>query len=212
MARNLSVNSVSSLSVVRLLTLVGAVLALLVSCSDNDEAHRGKKARPAADESTWAIHVYVGEPGARKRVDIAPVPEVSFPAGPTQFAPLPASPSDLWNLDSSTRSRPATETSEPGSNTQAVIGDADGGGKEFVQDLSGQNGWALAWGAAVQCTTAGRTGAPVVPPWKQQPVGFAWSIFQRPPNSCDQEVIYSETLLCVANELARIAEATAPTC
>ena len=84
MARKLSLKVVTFSVYTRALSLLIAVFLVLgVSCSGDDEAHRGKTAPPSADESTWFIHVYVGGPGARKRVDIAPVQEVSFPAGPT---------------------------------------------------------------------------------------------------------------------------------
>ncbi len=51
---------------------------------------------------------------------------------------------------------------------------------------------------------------PIVPPWSPSGAGYAWSIFAHAPESCDQEVAYSEALLCTANELAKVADAIAP--
>ena len=54
-------------------------LALAVSCSsDTDGSHKApsNKVDPL---SQWNIHLYVGKPGQQTRVDLSPVPDISFP-------------------------------------------------------------------------------------------------------------------------------------
>lgn len=195
-----------------LLALIVA-LALTASCSGDDEGRSPKKPSPPDTDSEWAVHVYVGAPGTWKRFDFGPVPEVSFPAGSFEGAgPLPGSPRDLWKAEPSQKAAGGASGESPGSKPQAVI-DTKDGGAQVDQALSNDpKTWALVAGAAVQCSGEARVGGVVVPPWSKLDgqSKYAWSIFQNPPSSCSALVIYSEQLLCIANELARVAEAVAP--
>lgn len=211
MARKLSLRSIASAElVVRGVVALIALFALTTACSGDDDGRAPKKSPSPGEETEWAIHVYVGEPGSWKRVDFGPVPELSFPADPYVGAgPLPASPKELWAAKPDGKA-PSESAKSPGSKPQAVVGSGDAG-VEFEQDLTGKTGWALVAGAAAQCQPPGRVAGVVVPPWKETTAGkYAWSIFPAPATSCDEQVINSERLLCIANELARVAEAVSP--
>jgi hypothetical protein len=128
----------------RSLLAVVTALALTASCSGDDEGRSPKKPAPPNPDTEWAVHVYVGEPGAWKRFDFGPVPEVSFPAGPFESAgALPASPADLWKGAPSPGAEGSDGEKSPGSKAQAVV-DTKDGGVQIDQTLSTDpKSWAL---------------------------------------------------------------------
>ncbi|MCK6535568.1 MAG: hypothetical protein L6Q84_21560 [Polyangiaceae bacterium] len=145
-------------------------LALTASCSGDDDGRSPKKPALPNPDTEWAVHVYVGEPGAWKRFDFGPVPEVSFPAGPFDGAgALPGSPADLWNGPPNPSETSSKGGKAPGSKAQAVV-DAKDGGVQIDQTLSTESkSWALVAGAAAQCQPDVRLGpatAALVPPWR----------------------------------------------
>ena len=199
---------------------LAALIALSASCSGDDAAD--KRAKPSVESRPdWAVHIYAGVGAARRRIDVGAVPELSFPAGvgAPSAGSLPDSPGDVWKAKPKLTLGQKTSGATPGSKPQAVVGGPDGG-IEFDQKLDDPSGWALVWGAAMECGFGGaRLGGggpnpfldtPIVPPWDSYGPGYAWSIFPAAPKSCDQEVAYSEALLCTANELAKVADAIAP--
>ena len=87
MERNVSLkpNARPTLALRSLLALV-VLFSLAASCSGDDGGSPSKKPQAPDDANQWAVHVYIGEPGAWTRVDLGPVPEVSFPAEPVAGA------------------------------------------------------------------------------------------------------------------------------
>ena len=206
--------------------LVAAALPLS-SCSDDASSPRSKQpAEPPA--SDWSIKIFVGEGASAKRVDLRPVPSLSFgdqPLAQALAGKVPAQPGELMAGGAPKLAAAAGSgeghPSGPGSKPQALIDGADGGAV-VEQDLTGDTGWALVYGAAAECgfpasrSLVGEPGAnphlngpPVLPPWKP----FTWSIFPAggsspaAPQSCDQQLAYSEAVMCVANELSAVADA-----
>lgn len=195
----------------RMLTLCG--LALVSSCGDEEASQPHNKPPPLVDPlSQWAFRIYVGDPKQPEklqRVKLRPVREVSFPAAAQQ-------PKDLLRAEVKPASKP---------NGVVEIGDASIGFDE--DDLSEATGWALVYGAAAECGMINdydpdgilnpfvSEQTPVVPPWLDTPPTTpptppTWGIFESKPSTCEQSVAYSETLLCIANELARVAETLTP--
>lgn len=198
----------------------------LSSCSEDTGSRAGKKpAEPP--ESEWSIKIFVGEGAASKRVDLRPVRELSFGGQDLTQAvagDVPSSPTDLMSsgplqLSGAKAGSTGGKVSGPGSKPQALIGGEDGGAV-LEEELNGSAGWALVYGAAAECGFLGTriigeaanphiNGPPFVPPWRNN----AWSIFPpatsapAAPQSCDQQLAYSEALLCVANELSAVADA-----
>jgi hypothetical protein len=189
-----------------------ASLALGTSCAEDESpGPRAKKPTEQDPLGEWAFHVYVGDSGTEKRYDLRPVREVSFPA--SQQATLEAE----------------APNGAPKLKPNLVVDTPDGG--HTLPDLTGTEptAWALVHGAASHCGMRDYNGGisgqppgpgfaisalvisqnPVVPPWNTM-VTNGWSIFEHPPATCEESLAYSETLLCVANELAHVAEAVSP--
>ncbi|HMR10299.1 MAG TPA: hypothetical protein PKA88_31195, partial [Polyangiaceae bacterium] len=221
-----SVNWASAFRVALLL-----LVAAIASCGDGDAARKSKsESQPPDPLSQWAIQIYVGDGPNRKLVKLPPVPEVSFDN--SADAVLQASAPKTGKLASGKRtglptgtpgkSKPASGSPAgapaPGSQTKALI-EGDDGGASIEQDLSTPSGWALVYGAAAECGMVPESGPAdtfllneaVVPPWGALPSGGnAWSIFQRRPESCSEQLQQSQTLLCIAGELNALASAIAP--
>jgi hypothetical protein len=195
----------------RMLTLCG--LALVASCGDEDASQPRRKPPSLVDPlSEWAFRIYVGDPKQPEKlqqVKLRPVREVSFPAAEQQAG-------KLLKAEVKPASKP---------NGVIEVGDASIG---FDEDNLGiPTGWALVYGAAAECGMINETTAPdglplnpyvreqtpVVPPWLDPtpPLATAvWGIFESKPSTCEQSLAYSETLLCIANELARVADSLSP--
>ncbi len=203
------------------LVLFGSLFLLGgVSCSDDDVGSPKKPSQPDP-LSEWSIKIFVGKPGREQRVDLGPIRELSFPGldVPSVYdGALPGSAEELFKMQPpgfpslSPAKKHGADTS-PSSKPTAAIGVGDGG-VVYEQDLATKNGWALVHGALAQCAPSaiGNSGGfvnnpfiatpAVLPPWSSN----SWSIFPSAPQSCDQELAFSEALLCVANELAGIAD------
>ena len=120
----------------RWLPAVALLAALpLSSCSDDSSPQRG---RPKTDSplSDWSIKVYIGPPGKEQRVDLRPIPEVSF--GSAELVDVaangnvPASPSGLLSgakpaLAGAAGSPSGKSAKKPSSHAEAVVGSDDGG-------------------------------------------------------------------------------------
>lgn len=206
----------------RFCLLVVAALVPTLSCSDDGGERKPPKQQAESPFSSYSIKIYSGS--ARKRVDLPPVGESSLRvpfdrllakskappapkamAAPEQLPPKEAKVGDLG-------------PKLPGSKPQASV-DTPDGGVALDGDLSTRAGWALVYGAAFECgmvvRSPGSGGSaalypnaqvPVVPPWKEPGSYF---IFRSGPSACDHQLAYEETLLCIADKLAEIADTPA---
>src|SRR5262245_53867909 len=183
----------------RLFILISFALATAVArgCSGEDDG--GSRRRPKGPPDPlgeWSFKIYAGPLGKQVRVDIPPVPLVSRSTAKQDLKP----PSRAQGLQ----------------HTQATIGTPDGG-VEVEQRLDDAPGWALVYGAAAQCGMVGDSNdpkenhlisgqVPLLFPWREG----SWIIFEDATRSCDERLAQTETLLCIANELANVADAIAP--
>lgn len=217
----------------RLVGMVRLFVVLLatvvVSCSGEGVLQPQAPSTDEAGLSEWSIRIFVGDGEKRQRVDLPPVPQLSF-GSPSDSklnaflkGPSPKSLKELIDQRPEIGEEPPPKAAElqPGANSKAVIG-GPGGTTNVEQDLSVRSGWALVFGAAFECGFS-RPGSdtfitpddPVVPPWSRPGAVRGWSIFPRPrtsvrPTSCSESLQYSETLVCIANELSKVADAVAP--
>jgi hypothetical protein len=154
------------------------------------------KAESKAEDGPYAIHVYVGSDGDRKRLDLGPVPELDAPA------------------------RAASAGQANGAGTQSIRPLADDGqiAQEPTVDAPGtdpsKTAWALVAGAAVECGEYYLN----IPPWQMwRTFGgrddyyqrwFIWS--ELVPQAAAGLLEREEHLLCIADKLAEIADAVGP--
>lgn len=180
-------------------------LAAIVS-SNGCACANGREQEPEQDgfhETEWSIVVDVGEGGAATRIRLGPVTEVSAPT---------SGPSD-------TPTGVAVGVATPKSTIDTIDGSVITANDPNAPGLAGASAWALVYGAAAECgmiavppSSTGSAGSPVrfqkamVPPWNNR----SFYIFERAPISCDEVLAYEETLLCIGDRLAEIADAVAP--
>jgi len=170
-------------------------LLVLVSCAGPPEEGPALE----AGESSWSIRVFVEASDGRKQLDFVPVLDVSRPRVNAKTAD-------------------GVATTKAALSTKAV----DGGVSpptptpEGLDSNANYSSWALVWGAAVECGMNGNFAAqswagrlsPTVPPWNTPD---DWFIFPEAPQSCDQALNYEETMLCVSDKLAEVADAVGNT-
>ncbi len=209
------------------------LMAAVASCGDGDTAKKSGGASEPPDElSQWAIQVYVGDGANRKLVKFPPVKEISFGSATDAVlqagasADGKASPAKRMGLPTakpgksvSKGDQKVSKSKAPSSKQKALI-EGDDGGVNVEQDLSMPSGWALVYGAAAECGMVPEMGGipdtfllneAVVPPWSAlSGGGTAWSIFQRRPESCSEQLQQNEALLCIAAELNALSQAIAP--
>lgn len=169
-----------------------ALLAMLVAgiaaCSTHGADERDSPA-PPSHASRWAIHAFVRRDGVRTRVEFPPAPVAAAAAQP-QARP---------------GSAPAVST--PHYRAQYAF-DQPGGWIDGKLTLGEQaDGWTLLAQAAQACgipaRAAGTDVTVVVPPWKLE---AQWYLYSRAPASCNEQVIFANNLLCVADRLAEVAD------
>lgn len=190
----------------RLRTIMVLLAALLASCSDSprQDAEQPPAVAPPED-STYRIHVYIGEPGNRRRLDFGPVPEIS---GGDEQAENASVQSSL--------------PTKPGMTVKGQF-DTPDGSLGFDQTALGEaSGWYLVAGAAAECNVAANDSTnymlkndPVLPPWSNNASGNPkFFIFTRDStvsaDSCDILLAEEQAMLCIAHNLVEIADAVGP--
>ncbi len=204
----------------RLCLLLVAALLPTFSCSDDAAEHKKPAKNPDSPFSQYSIKIYSGI--ERKRIDLPPIGESALRVpfdrllAETKTPSLPealGSPPQLPAKEASAQQQKPAQG--PGSKPQVDIETPDGG-VAVDGDLTSRAGWALVYGAAYECGMGTRGAAstpgielypigqvPVIQPWSE---GGSYFVFRTWPRACDHQLAYEETLLCIADKLAEIAD------
>jgi hypothetical protein len=182
-------------AVFRALVALAVIVTSVFGCSDDGGTRSNSPAVPVED--SWAIHVYVDRGGRSERVDFPPVAEVSR------------------------GNRANVAVPEAGAvKPQANFNFGNTPGQLPLEDI-GKKGWSPGWelviAAGNECGVGLENPAPgrkytenILDSWIPDD-DYAWSgFFAYPPASCDEVVEREETLLCMADKLAQVADTIVP--
>jgi hypothetical protein len=193
-------------------TVLGLAAACSVACGvETSPDTEPEKVRLASSDGPYAIHVYVGTEGHQKRYDFGPIAELS---GVTATGEKPAATALKATAGSI---KPLDDEHPPGEELPS----------EATIDEPGKAPWSTAWamlfGAALECDFAATT----APPWQEWYFPYVGP-FPHPPNyvpmhrqrwfiggwhlgkSAVDRIQLEDSLLCVADKLAEVADAVGP--
>ncbi len=198
---------------------LAVILAAAACSSDTGDTPPAKPTNPAGD---YSIKIYIQHDGARTRFDFGPLPtfvdaEAAAQSGTTHPSSThvlasPAPPPGSITVVGGSSWVPLTP------DAQSLIGAAAAQcGMVGVTDtaaLSIQLGSDSRY-TELQQQIANKQSilqyAAVTPAWSTSVNGPSpWYVFPKHPTTCDQVLEYEETLLCVADKLAQLADAIAP--